>query len=79
MSILENYRRDVGHLTEENALDMEFSKLTIDEEVRAVTKELGSRYRGSVRITHGLFYTDEELEKTRQELLKVKLPQKIPF
>ncbi|RCV65290.1 hypothetical protein C5S53_04575 [Methanophagales archaeon] len=74
MSILENYRREVGHLTEENALDMEFSKLTIDEEVRAVTKELGSRYRGSVRVTHGLFYTDEELEKTRQELLKVKLP-----
>ena len=59
MSILENYRREVGHLTEENALDMEFSKLTIDEEVR---------------VTHGLFYTDEELEKTRQELLKVKLP-----
>ena len=74
MSILENYRREVGHLTEKNALDMEFSKLTIDEEVRAVTKELGSRYRGSVRVTHGLFYTDEELEKTRQELLKVKLP-----
>ena len=74
MSMLEDYRREVGRLTKENALDLDFSKPKIDEEAKVVAKELASRYRGSVRITHGLFYTDEELEKTRQELLKVKLP-----
>ena len=74
MSILENYRREVGYLTEENALDLDFLKPKIDEEVREIAKERTSRYRGSVRIANGLFYTDEEREKTRKELLKVKLP-----
>ncbi|KAF5416751.1 MAG: hypothetical protein C5S38_02530 [Candidatus Methanophagaceae archaeon] len=74
MSILENYRREVGHLMEENVLDLEFREPQIDEEAREIAKEYASRYRGSVRISHGLFYTDEELEKTMQELIKVKLP-----
>jgi hypothetical protein len=55
-------------------LDLEFSKPKIDEEARVEAKEIAGRYRGSVRIANGLFYTDEELEKTWHELLKVKLP-----
>ena len=74
MSILEKYRNAVGYLTEENALDRDFSKPKIDEEAREIAKERASRYRSSVRIANGLFYTDEEREKTREELLKVKLP-----
>jgi hypothetical protein len=74
MSILESYRREVGHLTGGNALDLEFSKPKIDEEARVEAKEIAGRYRGSVRIANGLFYTDEELEKTWHELLKVRLP-----
>ena len=74
MSTLEKYRKEIGHLIEGDALDRPCSKLKIDEEVRVMAVECASKYRGSVRITHGLFYTDEEREERMKELLNVKLP-----
>ena len=74
MSILENYREKIGHLIEGDALDRPCSKPRIDEEARRVGIERASRYRGSVRITHGMFYTDKEHEEKMEKLLKVELP-----
>jgi len=73
MSILENYRREIGCL-KENALDSDFNKPKIDEEARRITQREVYNYGDSIRINHGLFYTDEEREKIMEELLKVKLP-----
>ena len=74
MDILKEFRKKVGHLVEGDVLEKEYGKIIIDEEVRETTKKFGFRLRGGVRITHGLFYTDEEKEKEKKELLKVKLP-----
>ena len=74
MSILENYRKTVGRLLKDDALDSTFPKPKIDEETRATAIKRAGKFRGAVRISHGLFYTDKEREKRRKEMLKVKLP-----
>jgi len=74
MSILEDYKKEIGDRIVGDVLDRPCSKPKIDEEVRDTTIQRGSRYRGSVRITHGLFYTDKERQEKKEELLKVKPP-----
>ncbi|MBN1761784.1 MAG: hypothetical protein JW878_01725 [Methanomicrobia archaeon] len=74
MGILEEFRRDVGHIIDKDVLELDFVKPKIDDDERELTKALTRRYRGSVRISTGLFYTDEERAKTIEDLSKVKLP-----
>ncbi|NMX22306.1 hypothetical protein C5S30_07825 [ANME-1 cluster archaeon GoMg4] len=74
MSILEAYRKEIGHLIEGDVLDKPFPKPKIDEGAREEAIKYAGSFRGGVGITHGYFYTDEEREKRKQELLNVKLP-----
>ena len=55
----------------EDVWDMDFSKPKIDREL---TKLFSSKHRGSVRISMGLFLTDEEWEKIKEEDAKHPLP-----
>ena len=51
--------------------DREVGELIVD---RGLTQTLADRQRGSVRISLGLFYTKEEYEAKRKEILKKPLP-----
>ena len=55
-------------------MNTEFSNLKIDESTRERVKQFAFRYRGSVRISSGRIYTDEEYEKRREKVLNTPLP-----
>jgi hypothetical protein len=46
----------------------------ITEEVRAETLKEASRFRGSVRLVTGLFWTDEDYARERNKVLNTPLP-----
>ena len=47
-------------------------KVTLD--TIAETKRLNSRFRGSVRVSTGRVYTDDEFQARRKRVLNTKLP-----
>ncbi len=56
-------------------IDKEFPMpRAITERARRVTLRNAHRFRGSVRITCGRFYTDEEYEAKRERILAKPLP-----
>lgn len=55
-------------------IDASIPPIVVTEEVREETKRESGRFRGSMRISQGLFYTDKEYAEMRQEELKHKLP-----
>ena len=59
--------------TEEEVWDTDFSDLKIDENTKKITKRLANRFRGGVRISTGMFYTDEEWEKKREKIINTPL------
>lgn len=58
-------------LDEENVLDMELKEPKLD---RLLSRRFSTRNRGSVRMSLGLFYTKEEWEQRRKELVARPLP-----
>lgn len=60
--------------TEDEVWEYEFPDLKIDENTREIAKKLSHRYRGSVRMSTGLFYTDTEWEEKRKRILNTPLP-----
>ena len=58
-------------LEQENVLDVEPKEPKLDREL---TLRFSPRNRGSVRLSLGLFYTKEEWEQRRKELLSKPLP-----
>ena len=46
----------------------------ITEKTRQTTKDNALRFRGGVRLSNGMFYTDDEYEAWRQEVLAIPLP-----
>lgn len=46
----------------------------ITNEIRAETMKESARFRGSVRLVTGLFWTDDDYERFRKEILKTPLP-----
>ena len=58
----------------EKYIDRSIPPIVITEEVREETVQESARCRGSMRISQGLFYTDEEFAETRREELSHKLP-----
>ena len=51
--------------------DIDFQEPKFD---RDLTVSFGSKHRGSIRLSMGLFYTDEEWNEIRQDVLKTPLP-----
>ncbi len=74
MPILKEYRSEIGKLTDKDIWETNLPPVNIDEDTREITKHLAGKYRGSVRISAGLFYTDKEFEKERKRLLDIQLP-----
>lgn len=58
-------------LKRKDILDIELEEPKLDKEE---TIRFSPRVRGSVRLSLGLFYTKEEWEKEREELLSKPLP-----
>jgi hypothetical protein len=56
---------------ERDIWDVEFKPPVID---RNLTMVFGSKHRGSIRLSMGLFYTDEEWNKIRKRVLEIPLP-----
>jgi hypothetical protein len=46
----------------------------ITEDIRRHTIEHSARFRGSVRLSTGAFWTDEEYEREREKVLSTPLP-----
>jgi hypothetical protein len=46
----------------------------VTSKTREHTVKESHRFRGSVRITYGKFYTDEEFESRRKRVLNTSLP-----
>ncbi len=55
-------------------IDSSIPPVVVTEEVREETKRDSGRFRGSMRISTGLFYTEQEYADMRREELKHKLP-----
>jgi hypothetical protein len=51
--------------------DVEFKPPVID---RNLTMHFGSKHRGSIRLSMGLFYTGEEWDTIRERVLETPLP-----
>lgn len=65
---------EVGHDTMNDCQDVwdkDYSDIVIDWEI---IKDFSSKYRGSVRMSAGLFFTNEEYKEYREEILMRKLP-----
>jgi len=71
-NILEKYRNKVGNLVDENVWDISYTDLKIDEESKSLIAKFAKKCRGNIRIRTGLFYTEKEREKERQELLNAR-------
>lgn len=74
MSLIEEFHERVGHLVGGDVWNRDYAKLKITEKSRELSKKGSRRYRGSVRLSRGLFYTTEERKRLRDRLLSVKLP-----
>ena len=46
----------------------------ITESTRKLTVKESSRFRGAVRLSLGMFWTDERYEKHRKKILRTPLP-----
>lgn len=46
----------------------------ITNETVETTKKFSSRFRGSVRLARGMFWTDDAFEQRRKIILETKLP-----
>jgi hypothetical protein len=46
----------------------------ITDAIRDETMKESARFRGSVRLVTGLFWTDEEYKRLRQQVLETPLP-----
>ncbi len=46
----------------------------ITQRTREMTKEYSGRFRGSVRVSTGRFWTDQEYEEYRKRILSTPLP-----
>lgn len=55
-------------------IDRSIPPIVVTKEVREETKREADRFRGSMRISQGLFYTDQEYADMRREELSHKLP-----
>lgn len=66
---LEPRTREWDELLETDFPDIKFTK----ETVKSAMKN-SARYRGSVRFSLGLFWTDDEYEKYRKKVLNTPLP-----
>ncbi len=51
--------------------DIDFGDVVVDREK---TKKFSYRYRGSVRMALGLFFSNDEYNHWRERVLSVKLP-----
>jgi hypothetical protein len=60
-----------GRFLNRNVTDEDLGNAKFDREL---TKQYAGKHRGSVRISTGRFYTEEEWQQRRKQLLKVKLP-----
>ncbi|MBU0568213.1 hypothetical protein KKC52_09235 [bacterium] len=58
-------------MPKEEVWDRNYPRVKIDREL---TLKYANRHRGSIRISTGLFYTKEEFEKQKRDLLRKKLP-----
>ena len=74
MSLIKEFHKKVGYLVKGNVWDRALPDMIIDENVREETIKNSTRIRGSVRITHGLFYTDEERKNKINMMLKERYP-----
>jgi len=52
----------------------EYPPIKVDEKFREAAIMQGHKIRGNVRLAMGRFYTDEEWEKKRKKVLRMKLP-----
>ncbi len=66
----------LGLNTIDDIIDTPFSDTHPPKNDQERTKAMrySNRYRGSVRLTQGLFYTEQELESKREKALNSKLP-----
>lgn len=55
-------------------MDADLPPVRITEKTRQTTKDNALRFRGGVRLSNGMFYTDEEYEAWRQQVLAMPLP-----
>ncbi len=55
-------------------IDRSIPPIVVTEEVRADTVQESARFRGSMRISQGLFYTDKEYAAMRREEFQHELP-----
>lgn len=51
--------------------DKDFGEIVIDREK---TKKFSYRYRGSIRMALGLFFSNDEYDHWREKVLSTKLP-----
>jgi len=59
----------------QDLIDVDFRKSRgVTERTRTTAIKSASRYRGSVRVSLGMFPTDAEYETYRDKILKTKLP-----
>jgi hypothetical protein len=47
---------------------------TVDDKFRQRVKKESNRYRGSIRLSTGRFYTDDEFTARKQKIARMKLP-----
>ncbi len=55
-------------------LESDFPKIEITEETKHVTRENSVRFRGSMRLSTGKFFTDQEYEEYHERILNTSLP-----
>jgi len=56
---------------EKSVWDKDFGDIVIDREK---TKQFSYRYRGSMRMTMGLFFSNDEYDQWRDKVLSKKMP-----
>jgi len=71
-NILEKYRNEVGSLVDKNVWDIDYTDLKVDEESKGLIAKFAKKCRGNIRLRAGLFYTEKEREKEKQELLNAR-------
>lgn len=58
-------------INDRNIIDLELKDANFDKEL---TLKFSFRNRGSIRLSQGLFYTNQEWQQRRAELIKKPLP-----
>ena len=74
MSLIDKFHKEVGRLIEGDIWAKEYSEPKISDVDRKATKESANRYPGPIRITKGLFYTSDEYERKKEDLLNIQIP-----